>query len=146
MAAREANLSSPPPLPPKPRSKVPLYIGGTFLYALAVYGAYVYISTSNSIPKEPIYAKPLGEQEDTSHVYDSIAKKYDKEIWTSEFFMGMPLLRRSMAKRATVGVHCAVLPLQMAGANTSGDTRAMFWRLPPERAETSSGIRSPGRR
>ncbi|KAI5858502.1 ubiquinone/menaquinone biosynthesis-related protein [Tricharina praecox] len=103
-STRKVNLPPPPPLPPKPRSKVPLYIGGTFLYALAVYGAYVFITTSKSIPKEPVYAKPLDEQEDISHVYNNIALKYDKEIWTSEFFMGMPLLRRSMAKRATGNV------------------------------------------
>jgi hypothetical protein len=127
---------------------VPLYVGGTFLYALAVYGAYVFISTSNSIPKgPPIHAKPLDKQEDISHIYDSIAKKYDKEIWTSEFFMGMPLLRRSMAKRATVSVHQAVFScLQVARANTSVDFRAMYLRPPPERAETSNGIRSPGGR
>jgi len=87
---------------------VPLYVGGTFLYALVVYGAYVFISTSNSIPEGSIHAKPLDKQEDISHIYDSIAKKYDKEIWTSEFFMGMPLLRRSMAKRAAVSVHQVV--------------------------------------
>lgn len=82
------------------------------MYALAVYGAYVFITTSKSIPKEPVYAKPLDEQEDISHVYNNIALKYDKEIWTSEFFMGMPLLRRSMAKRATVSVHSTMLSLQ----------------------------------
>jgi methyltransferase OMS1 len=81
---------------------VPLYLGGIALYSLAVYGAYVWISTSKSIHREPVQAKALNEQEDISYVYDTIAKKYDKDIWTSEFFMGLPLLRRSMAKRARV--------------------------------------------
>ncbi|KAF8243056.1 S-adenosyl-L-methionine-dependent methyltransferase, partial [Wilcoxina mikolae CBS 423.85] len=82
------------------RSKAPLYLSGIALYSLAVYGAYVWISTSKSIPREPVQAKALNEQEDISYVYDTIAKQYDKDIWTSEFFMGLPLLRRSMAKRA----------------------------------------------
>lgn len=64
-----------------------------------VYGAYVYLSSTNI---GPIEAKPLNEQQDISHVYNNIAKTYDKEIGTSEFFMGMPLLRRAMAKRAQV--------------------------------------------
>ncbi|KAA8914258.1 ubiquinone/menaquinone biosynthesis-related protein [Sphaerosporella brunnea] len=100
-AARKVPISPPPPppAPPKPRSKAPLYVGGTIAYCLAVYGAYIYVSTAHSI-KEPVQAKPLAEQQDISHVYDKIAKTYDSELGTSEFFMGMPLLRRAMAKRA----------------------------------------------
>jgi hypothetical protein len=54
---------------------VPLYLGGIALYSLAVYGAYVWISTSKSIHREPVQAKALNEQEDISYVYDTIAKK-----------------------------------------------------------------------
>jgi hypothetical protein len=108
----QSTLSAPKPAtaaakiaPPSlaiPRGKAPLYLGGATLYLLAVYGAYVYISTSNSISAEPVKAKALDEQEDISHVYNTIAKKYDSGIWTSELLMGLPLLRRSMTKRAKV--------------------------------------------
>jgi hypothetical protein len=60
--------------------------------------------------KEPVQAKALAEQEDISHVYDKIAKTYDSELGTSEFFMGIPLLRRAMAKRAQVSFFCGVDP------------------------------------
>lgn len=92
----------PPTIPiavAKPRSRIPLYLGGVALYSMAVYGAYVFITTAKST-SEPVSTKSLAEQEDISHVYDTIATKYDSDIWTSELFMGMPLLRRSMAKRA----------------------------------------------
>ena len=84
---------------PRVRSKIPLYLGAATLYCMGIYGAYVWMTTAASA-KKPICAKPLAEQEDISHVYDNIAQQYDSDIWTSELFMGLPLLRRSMARRA----------------------------------------------
>lgn len=93
----------PPTVPqlPKKKSRVPLYVGGVALYGALVYGAYTYL-VSRPGANSPIASKPLEEQQDISHVYNKIAKTYDSEIGTSELFMGMPLLRRAMAKRATV--------------------------------------------
>lgn len=68
---------------------------------MAVYGTYLYLVSKPSA-NAPVVSKPLEEQQDISHVYNKIAKTYDSEIGTSEIFMGMPLLRRAMAKRATV--------------------------------------------
>ncbi|KAI5815773.1 S-adenosyl-L-methionine-dependent methyltransferase [Pyronema omphalodes] len=100
LAAREAKLHPPPPPPVKPRSKVPLYLGGLALYGAVVYGAYLYVTTNHVVENSEIKAKPLSEQEDTSYVYTDIAKKYDSEIGGSELAMGMPILRRWMASRA----------------------------------------------
>ena len=73
------------------------------LHSLAAYGAYVWVTTSRSNKAEPVPVKALDQQEDSSHVFDEIAQHYDRDIRTSEFFMGLPLLRWSMAKRARVG-------------------------------------------
>jgi methyltransferase OMS1 len=88
----------------KPRSKLPLVLGGIALYAMSVYGAYMFLSldktsTDNATVKVPVDAS---EQEDISHVYDEKAKIYDSLIRKDEFVMGMPLLRRALAKRAKV--------------------------------------------
>lgn len=90
-------IGTPPKPSMKPRSKAPFVFVGIAAYALTAYGAYVYFSLKN-IPQQDHQS----EQIDKSHVYENIAGKYDSEIWASEFFMGMPLLRRSLGKRAKV--------------------------------------------
>lgn len=91
-------ISAPPKPSLKPRSKAPFVFVGIAAYSLTAYGAYVYFSLKN-IPQQDHHQS---EQIDKSHVYENIARKYDNEIWASEFFMGMPLLRRSLGKRAEV--------------------------------------------
>ncbi|KAH8146471.1 uncharacterized protein LAJ45_09417 [Morchella importuna] len=90
--------NTPPklPTPPKPRNKAPFILAGIAAYTLTAYGTYVYFSLKNV----PEYVPQEHDQTDKSHVFEGIAKDYDREIWTSEFFMGMPLLRRALGKRA----------------------------------------------
>ncbi|KAI5838629.1 ubiquinone/menaquinone biosynthesis-related protein [Morchella snyderi] len=84
------------PTPPKPRNKAPFILAGIAAYTLTAYGTYVYFSLKNV----PEYVPQKQDQTDKSHVFEGIAKDYDREIWASEFFMGMPLLRRALGKRA----------------------------------------------
>ena len=94
------------------------------LHSLAAYGAYVWVTTSKSTKAEPVPVKALDQQEDSSHVFDEIARHYDRDIRTSEFFMGLPLLRWSMARRARVGF-ANWQPVWMA---TDGTTRERCWK------------------
>lgn len=90
------------------------------LHSLAAYGAYVWATASRSSAAEPVPVKALAQQEDSSHVFDEIAQHYDRDIRTSEFFMGLPLLRRSMAKRARVGLsncQCCIRRLTVYGVD-----------------------------
>ncbi|KAL7270138.1 hypothetical protein RUND412_007167 [Rhizina undulata] len=85
----------PPPPPPKTRPKGPFVVFAAGAYVVAAYGTYVYFSAQR-IPDAPVKVE---SQEDKREVYEKIAKKYDREIWSSEFFMGIGLLRRSLGKR-----------------------------------------------
>lgn len=98
-------IGTPPKASLKPRPKAPFVFAGIAAYVLAAYGAYVYFSIKNI----PEHTPQKEEQIDKSHVYENIARKYDNEIWASEFFMGMSLLRRSLGKRAKVSI--PLLPL-----------------------------------
>lgn len=86
----------PPPV--KRGSKLPLWISGIGFYCIAVYGIYVYAVNQG----DPIDSKPVEQQEDKRMVFDDIAKKYDEEMSSNEWWMGMLLLRRSLTKRAEV--------------------------------------------
>lgn len=61
--------------------------------------------TFRNLPEEDAIASKaqLRQDEDVSTVYDGIAKDYDSNMAWSEFGMGMPLLRRFLAKRLQVG-------------------------------------------
>ena len=78
-------------------------LGGVAVYAVSAYAAYIYFSWRN-IPESP---PNVETQKNVSHVYDHIAKDYDSKIGWSEFWMGMPLLRRALARRLEV---CPVAP------------------------------------
>lgn len=108
-------ISTPPKPSLKPRPKTPFVLVGIAAYSFTAYGAYVYFSFKNM----PQHNHQNEQQADKSHVYENIARKYDSEIWASEFFMGMPLLRRSLGKRAEVGVY---LPRHFPHGRTAGGT------------------------
>lgn len=76
-------------------------LGGLAVYAVSTYAAYIYFSWKN-IPDSPPLAPNVETQKNVSHVYDYIAKDYDSKIRWSEFWMGMPLLRRALARRLEV--------------------------------------------
>lgn len=97
---RIASSAARPLFPaPSQRSKVSFVLGGVAVYAIASYGAYAFFSLKN-VPTSSTAPIAPADQEDVASVYDTIAKKYDKEIWSSEFCMGMSLLRRALGKRA----------------------------------------------
>ncbi|KAI5811622.1 S-adenosyl-L-methionine-dependent methyltransferase [Peziza echinospora] len=86
-----------PRIPPA-RSKAPFVILGLGVYALTGYGAYLFYTVRN-LPPQPAEISSVRHQSDLSHVYDNIAKDYDSKIGWSEFWMGLPLLRRALGKR-----------------------------------------------
>ena len=86
---------------PKARSKVPFVLTGLAVFATSAYGAQLYVSWKN-IPEPPAQVSKVESQGNVSHVYDHIAKDYDSNIKWSEFWMGMPLLRRLLARKLEV--------------------------------------------
>ena len=83
-------------------------VGGLAVYVVSAYAAYIYFSWKN-IPDSPppAPAARAETQKNVSHVYDRIAKDYDSMIGWSEFWMGMPLLRKALSRRLEV---CFVAP------------------------------------
>ncbi|KAF8434660.1 S-adenosyl-L-methionine-dependent methyltransferase [Terfezia claveryi] len=100
-------LKRPPiaaPIPPtadfksKARSKVPFVLTGLAVFTITAYGTQLYVSWKN-IPEPSAQVSQVESQGNVSHVYDRIAKDYDSNIKLSEFWMGMPLLRRLLARK-----------------------------------------------
>ncbi|KAG0131131.1 S-adenosyl-L-methionine-dependent methyltransferase [Tuber indicum] len=101
---------APPPPPPPPllhiqaparrpptRSKTPLVLAaGVAAYGLSLYAAYLY-TTLKDLPPAP--SSPH-LQPNNAKVYNALASEYDTSIWFSELTMGLPLLRRALARRA----------------------------------------------
>lgn len=86
---------------PRARSKVPFVLTGLAAFAISAYGTQLYVSWKN-IPELSAQASKAESQSNMSHVYDHIAKDYDSNIKWSEFWMGMPLLRRLLARKLEV--------------------------------------------
>ncbi|KAF8420657.1 S-adenosyl-L-methionine-dependent methyltransferase [Tirmania nivea] len=82
----------------KARSKVPFVLTGLAVFAISAYGTQLYVSWKN-IPEPSTHISKLESQSNLSHVYDRIAKDYDSNIKWSEFWMGMFLLRRLLARK-----------------------------------------------
>ncbi|KAK6534506.1 hypothetical protein TWF281_005823 [Arthrobotrys megalospora] len=78
------------------------WITGIGVYAVSSYGVYLYIQYSKAVKLQEENEKQykLGiksrPEVDTHQVYENISGKYDSNVRWSEFFMGMPLLRRWM--------------------------------------------------
>ncbi|KAI9299788.1 hypothetical protein BJ944DRAFT_273905 [Cunninghamella echinulata] len=95
----------------KPPRLAPLLIGGALLYATATYvSMIVFKSKSDTTPSLPPSSSLVKNDEndepvtptnfDTSTIWESVAKKYDKEIGMDEKVMGIGLLRRWLIKQA----------------------------------------------
>ncbi|RVD88311.1 uncharacterized protein DFL_002500 [Arthrobotrys flagrans] len=84
------------------RVKGVYWITGIGVYALSSYGVYLYIQYGKAVKLNEENEKQykLGVKNrpdvDTNKVYENISGKYDSNVRWSEFFMGMPLLRRWM--------------------------------------------------
>ncbi|RPA90900.1 S-adenosyl-L-methionine-dependent methyltransferase [Choiromyces venosus 120613-1] len=87
-----------PPRPRRPtRSKTPIILAaGVAAYGLSLYTTYLY-TTLKDLPPAP---STPNLQPSNAKVYNALAKEYDTSIWFSELTMGLPLLRRALAKRA----------------------------------------------
>ncbi|KAK6361845.1 hypothetical protein TWF730_005557 [Orbilia blumenaviensis] len=78
------------------------WITGIGVYALSSYGVYLYIQYGKAVKLNDENEKQyrLGVKDrpdiDTHQVYENISGKYDSNVRWSEFFMGMPFLRRWM--------------------------------------------------
>lgn len=103
-------------LKPKARPKAPFVLTGLAVYFMTAYGAYLYFSTKNIPEPQAQKASGIDTQSDLSHVYDDIAKDYDSNIRWSEFWMGMPLFRRALARRLQVSTW-PVLPEKVEAYN-----------------------------
>ena len=72
-----------------------LKIGGAgFVFLFGVYIAAMFA-------KEDTLPPQLAEDQDVSDRYEKIASRYDRDVGSTEFWMGISLLRRWMAKMAT---------------------------------------------
>ncbi|CUS14851.1 unnamed protein product [Tuber aestivum] len=86
-----------PPLRRPARSKTPLILAaGVAAYGLSLYTAYLY-TTIKDLPPAPSSPRL---QPSNAKVYNALASEYDTSIWFSELTMGLPLLRRALARRA----------------------------------------------
>lgn len=98
---------TPTPTPPKPKPRLgPLLFGGALLYVTATYVS-MSVFKSKSDTTDRLSGKkdqdPVSPSNfDTTGVWDSVAKKYDKEIGWDEVVMGMGLLRRWLIGKAQV--------------------------------------------
>ncbi|KAF8460363.1 S-adenosyl-L-methionine-dependent methyltransferase [Kalaharituber pfeilii] len=121
-------------LKPKIIPKRPYFLVGLALYGgiITAYGTYLIFSL-NKVPEPQAQAADIQAQGDLSHVYDRIAKTYDSNIKWSEFWMGMPLLRRSLARRmkgdvlevsAGTGRNIKYYPINRCNSITFVDTNA----------------------
>ncbi|KAF3170006.1 hypothetical protein TWF788_010261 [Orbilia oligospora] len=78
------------------------WITGIGVYALSSYGVYLYIQYGKAVKlneeneKQYRLGMKIKPEIDTHKVYENISGKYDSNVRWSEFFMGMPLLRRWM--------------------------------------------------
>ncbi|CEG64575.1 Methyltransferase-like protein 7B [Rhizopus azygosporus] len=96
---------TPTSTPPKPKPKLgPLLFGGALLYVTATYVS-MSVLKSKSDTTDRLSGKkdqdPVSPSNfDTTGVWDSVAKKYDKEIGWDEVVMGMGLLRRWLIGKA----------------------------------------------
>ncbi|KAF2236892.1 S-adenosyl-L-methionine-dependent methyltransferase [Viridothelium virens] len=80
--------------------------GGVVLFTMGFYTTSLYSSLSRSPPPTSSTSSNLSHpaspsrQSDFTSIYDTTAPTYDSLVSTSEFLMGMSLLRRSLAQRA----------------------------------------------
>ncbi|CAO3677040.1 unnamed protein product [Rhizopus microsporus] len=88
---------TPTPTPPKPKPRLgPLLFGGALLYVTATYVSMSVFKNYQARRLDPVSPSNF----DTTGVWDSVAKKYDKEIGWDEVVMGMGLLRRWLIGKA----------------------------------------------
>ncbi|KAL9096712.1 MAG: hypothetical protein Q9165_001200 [Trypethelium subeluteriae] len=89
-----------------PRRRWYLIGSGVVLFAMGFYTTSLYSSLSRSPPPTSSASSNLSHpgspsrQSDFTSIYDTTARTYDSLVSTSEFLMGMSLLRRSLARRA----------------------------------------------
>jgi methyltransferase OMS1 len=71
-------------------------IAGASLYGITAYGTYLYKSYRRDVE----VGKTLNVPKDVSSRYDETAEEFDTVVGTTEWVMGLTLLRRSLGKAA----------------------------------------------
>eukprot|EP00128_Syssomonas_multiformis_P005402 Colp12_sorted_trinity150504_noHs@366 len=76
--------------------KFALSVVGVGVYAGGVYAAYNWKATK-AAPTEPV---EVSTSLCSTEVWNNLASTYDKSLWVDEFVLGLPLIRRSLLKKA----------------------------------------------
>lgn len=82
--------------PSKRPIKTPLIIGGILIYVSTTYLVYNYTSLS----RLPTASSEIGQDEDTSAVYNSTAATFDASVSFTERFTGIDRLRKNLVGKA----------------------------------------------
>lgn len=94
---RPPRYTAPSETAPRKVRKGPWIVGGLAVYSFTAYGVYLY----NSLNRIDETSPGLNVLGDVSDRYNNTAREFDNEVNLTERVMGIGLLRKSLAKRAS---------------------------------------------